>query len=46
MKTKDGICGFLLLLLIYLLMKPSVEGLAQSSETVNRSQTNFVFGYR
>ena len=46
MGTKDIVCAFLLLLLIYLLMKPSVEGLAQSSGTVNRGQTNFVLGYR
>tara|TARA_Y100001936_G_C16092901_1_gene688239 strand:- start:7162 stop:7299 length:138 start_codon:yes stop_codon:yes gene_type:complete len=45
MRTKDGICVFLLLLLIYLVMKPTVEGLA-SVKRINRSSSTLVGGYR
>ena len=39
MKTKDIVCMFLLLLLIYLVMKPSVEGFpGQVNRQVNTSQ--------
>ena len=39
MESKDIVCMFLLLLLIYLVMKPSVEGfLGQVNQQVNTPQ--------